>query len=351
LLLLILAGWINRHQQKVIEYLQVENQVLKEKLGKRRILLTDDQRRRLAVKGKLLGRRARQEITTIVTPDTILRWHRELVARKWDYSERRQKVGRPPVSHKIVELLLRMARENPTWGYHRIQGALANLGYRISDSTVANILREHGIEPAPERKRHATWHALLKAHWDVLAAIDFTTIEIWTKGGLVTFYLLFVLELATRRVQLAGCTSHPTEAWMLQVGRNLTDPLDGFLRHKRYLLMDRDSKLCEAFRHMVEQVGTRCIRLPPRLPNLSAHLERFIRSIKEECLDRMILFGDRSLRNAIQQFVSHYHAERNHQGLDNRIIEPGADVRCTTGDIACRERLGGMLRYYYRHAA
>jgi len=351
LLLLILAGWINRHQQEVLEYLRAENQVLKEKLGKKRILLTDDQRRRLAIKGKVLGRKALQEIATIVTPDTILRWHRELVARKWDYSERRRKMGRPPISKETIELILRMARENSTWGYDRLQGALADLGHKISDSTVANILREHGIEPAPERKHHTTWHAFLKAHWDVLAAIDFTTIEVWTKGGLVTFYLLFVLELATRRVQLAGCTSHPTEAWMMQVGRNLTDPLDGFLRQKRYLLMDRDSKHCEAFRELVEQSGPRCIRLPPRSPNLQAHLERFIRSIKEECLDRMILFGDRSLRNAAQEFISHYHAERNHQGLDNRIIEPGDDVRCTSGKIACRERLGGMLRYYYRRAA
>jgi transposase InsO family protein len=351
LLLLILAGWINRHQQDVLEYLRAENQVLKQKLGKKRILLSDDQRRRLAIKGKILGRKALQEIPTIFTPDTILRWHRELVARKWDYSERRQKLGRPPVSQEIIELLLRMARENPTWGYDRLQGALANLGHRISDSTVANILREHGLEPAPERKRQTTWHAFLKAHWDVLAAIDFTTIEVWTRGGLVTFYLLFVMELASRRVQLAGCTSHPTEAWMLQVGRNLTDPLDGFLRHKRYLLMDRDSNHCQAFRDMVEQAGPRCVRLPPRSPNLSAHLERFMRSIKEECLGRMILFGESSLRNAAQEFISHYHAERNHQGLGNRLIEPGEEASSETGKIGCRERLGGMLRYYYRRAA
>jgi putative transposase len=351
LLLHILAGWINRHQQEVLEYLRAENQVLKEKLGKKRILLTDDQRRRLAIKGKVLGRKALQEIATIVSPDTILRWHRELVARKWDYSGRRRKMGRPPVSQEVTGLLLRMTRENPTWGYDRIQGALANLGHKISDSSVVNILKEHGIEPAPRRKRETTWKAFLKAHWDVLAAIDFTTIEVWTKGGLVTFYLLFVLELATRRVQLAGCTSHPTGAWMMQVGRYLTDPLDGFLRNKRYLLMDRDSKHCEAFRQLVEQAGPRCVRLQPRSPNLSAHLERFMRSAKEECLDRMILFGDKSLRNAAQEFVSHYHAERNHQGLDNRIIEPGDELRCTTGKIACRERLGGIPRYYYRQAA
>ena len=149
LLLLILAGWINRHQQEVLEYLRIENQVLKEKLGKKRILLTDDQRRRLAVKGKVLGRKALQEIATIVTPDTILRWHRQLVAQRWDYSDRRQKLGRPPISKETIELLLRMARENPSWGYDRIQGALANLGSRSLTQPLL-ILREHVIEPGDE---------------------------------------------------------------------------------------------------------------------------------------------------------------------------------------------------------
>jgi hypothetical protein len=161
LFLMILAGWINRHQQDVIEYLEAENRVLKEKLGKKRILLSDDQRRRLAVKGKVLGRKALQEIATMVTPDTILRWHRELVAAKWDYSKRRKNVGRPAVSQQVVDLVLLMARENPTWGYNRIQGALANLGDEISDSTVGTILRNHGIDPAPDRRRQTTWKSFL----------------------------------------------------------------------------------------------------------------------------------------------------------------------------------------------
>lgn len=157
LLLAILAGWINRQQQAVIEYSHTENQILKESYGKRRIRLNDDQRRRLALKGKALGRKTLSEIATIVTPDTILRWHRKLVARKWDHSHRRKSLGHPRVKQEIVELVLCMARQNPTWGYDRIQGALANLGHEISDTTVGNILREHGIEPAPERKRQTTW--------------------------------------------------------------------------------------------------------------------------------------------------------------------------------------------------
>ena len=352
LLLVILAGWVNREQQAVVEYLRTENQILKEIHGKKRIVLSDDQRRRLAVKGKLLGRKALQNIATIVTPDTILRWHRQLVAAKWDYNHPSKKgPGRPSVSAEVVQLVLRMTRENPTWGYDRIQGALANLGHTISDTTVGNILKAHGIEPAPERKRQTTWRIFLKAHWDVLGAIDFTTVEVWTKGGLVTFYVLFVIELASRRVHFAGCTPNPQEAWMKQMARNLTDPIDGFLNDSRYLLMDRDQKFSKAFRDLLERSDVHCVRLPPRSPNLTPHIERFMRSIKEECLQRMIFFGEKSLRNATREFLSHFHWERNHQGLGNQIIEPGEELCQARGDVCCRDRLGGMLRYYYRDAA
>ena len=196
---LILAGWVNRQHQFVIEYLRTENQVLREKLGKKRILLRDDQRRRLAAKGKFLDRKMLEEVGTLFTPDTIIRWHRQLVAQKWDYSDRRKmKLGRPRLRQVIMDLILRFAKENPTWGCDRIQGALANVGYHISDTTVGNILKARSIEPAPDRQRQTTWATFLKAHWDVLAAIDFTTIEVGTRGGLVTFYLLFVMELKTR---------------------------------------------------------------------------------------------------------------------------------------------------------
>jgi len=352
ILVIALAGWINREQQRVIEYLITENQILKEKIGKKRILLNDDQRRRLAVKGKLLGRQVLEEIATIVTPDTLLRWHRQLIARKWDYSHRRQKnPGRPPLSQEIIELVLTMARANPTWGYARIQGAMANLGHQISDTTVSNILKAHGIEPAPARKRQTTWTTFLKAHLEVLAAIDFTSVEVWTRGGLVTFYLLFVMELATRRVRLAGCTPNPDESWMEQTARNLTDAVDGFLNGKRYILIDRDGKFCPPFHTMLKGAGVEPILLPPKSPNLNAYIERFHRSIKDEALNRMIFFGERSLRRAVHSFLRHYHTERNHQGLGNTVITPGEEVGRRDGEVACRERLGGLLRYYYRAAA
>jgi len=352
LFLFILVGWVHRQQQQAIEYLRTENLVLKEKLGKKRILLNDNQRRRLAVKGKVLGREALQQIATIVTPDTILRWHRKLVAKKWDHSNRRKKKpGRPRLRQVIVDLILRFAKENPTWGFDRIQGSLGNVGYHISDTTVGNVLKQHGIEPAPDRKRQTTWKTFLKAHWDVLAAIDFTTVKVWTKGGLVTFYLLFVMELRTRRVHFAGCTTSPDEAWMKQISRELTNFEDGFLNGHKYLIMDRDDKFCESFRRLLSEEGAEPVRLPPRSPNLNAYLERVFLSLKSESLDRLVLFGEKSLRKTVGQFLSHYHAERNHQGLVNQVPVPGKEVGRNAGKIECRERLGGLLRYYYRDAA
>lgn len=244
-----------------------------------------------------------------------------------------------------------MARENPPWGYDRIQGALANLGHRISDTTVGNILREHGIEAAPVRKRQSTWKAFLKAHWDVLGAADFTTLEVWSKGGLVTIYLLFVMEVATRRVYFGGCTMNPDEAWMKQVARNLTDSFDGFLLGSRYLIMDRDTKSCESFRSILQHADVNAVKLPARSPNLNAHMERFMRSLKGECLNRMIFFVEKSLRRAVSEFFEHYHAERNHQGLGNRLIKPGVEVGRASGPVRCHERVGGLLNCYYRDAA
>ncbi len=351
LLLVILAGWMSRQQQQVIEYLRTENQVLKEKLGKKRVLLTDDQRRRLAVQGKILGRKRLEEVGTLFTPDTILRWHRLLVAQKWDASDKRRHVGRPRIRQVIVDLILRVAQENPTWGFDRIQGALANVGYPISDTTVGNVLRQHGVQPAPDRKRQTTWATFLKAHWEVLAAIDFTTVEVWTRGGLVTYYLLFVMHVATRRVHFAGCTTNPHTAWMKQAARELTNFEDGFLNGKRYLIMDRDGKFCDSFRAMLEDEGVKCVRLPPRSPDLNPHLGRFFGSLKAETLGRMIFFGEKMLRQAISLYLDHYHRCRNHQGLDNCLLEPGDEVGRMDGEIRCRESLGGLLKYYHRSAA
>jgi putative transposase len=180
--------------------------------------------------------------------------------------------------------------------------------------------------------------------------VDCTTIEAWTRNGLVTYYLLFFMELATRRVHFAGLTTNPDEAWLLQIARNLTDAEEGSLRGKRYILMDRDTKFSEVFRNTLEDGGVRPVRLPPRSPNLNSHIERFLRSLKEECLAQIIFFGEKSLNAATVTYLEHFHAEPNHQGMGNRLLIAGSEVGPMSGEVRCRERLGGLLRYYYRNA-
>jgi putative transposase len=307
LLLLMFAGLVNR-QLDVIEYLQEENRVLKERMGGRRLRFTDAERRRLARKAQALGRKVLNELQTLVTPDTLLRWYRELVASKWNYSHRSDP-GRPRAMKAIVELILQMALENPTWGYTRIRGALSNLGHHVGRGTIANILRDNGIEPAPERDAHTQWSTFLKAHRECLTATDFMSVEVCTIKGLVTHYILFFIDIASRSVHIAGITPHPDNSWIMQIARNITDADDGFLRGKRYLILDRDAKYSDGFRSLLVREGIRVVRLPPRSPNLNAFAERFVRSIKEKCLNRMIFFGQASLRHAITQFMTHYHDE------------------------------------------
>ena len=347
--LIALAGWMNHRQYQLIDYLREENRVLREHLGGRRLRFNDDQRRRLAVRAKPLGQRLKQE-TPLVTCETLLTWHRKLIAEKYDGSRRRSP-GRPRTGAEIEALVVRMARENRDWGYSRIEGALSNLRHKLGRSTIAAILKRHGIEPAPERIKKTTWKEFLAQHWEVLVAADFFTVEVWTRKGLQRFLVLFLIELSTRKVEIAGITSVANGLWMTQVARNVTDPVDGFLKGKRYLIHDRDPLYTAEFLTMLEDVGVKSVRLPARSPNLNAHAERFVRSIKESCLDRMILFGEASLKMAIKNFMGHYHRERNHQGLANRIILPETSHVGNSGSVQRRQRLGGMLNYYYRAAA
>ncbi|MBI3843548.1 MAG: transposase [Planctomycetes bacterium] len=342
-LVAVLAGWLNERQQLAIDFLREENRVLRKQLGKRRLRLTDDQRRRLAAKGHKLGRKLLSEIATIVTPDTILRWHRELIARKWTFNRRR--TGRPGVMKQIEDLVVRMASENPRWGYRRIQGALSNLGHQVAFNTVKRILRSHGIEPAPERGTKTTWAQFLKSHWSTLAAADFFTAEVWTPRGLVTYYVLFALRLKSRKIQFLGATPRPNATFMKQAALVWTDPNDGFLRGCSHLVIDRDSKYTAEFEEVLRDHGVKRVRIPVRSPNCSPHAERFVLTAKTECLERMILFGERSLARAIREFETHYNTERHHQGLGNRLLKP---MRDGSGAVVRRERLGGLLNFYYR---
>src|SRR5215467_2522239 len=204
-LLISLAGWLNQQQQDIIDYLQEENRVLREQLRGKRVQFSDDQRRRLAVKAQKLGRRVLHELATLVTPETLLAWHRKLITRKYDGSRQRGP-GRPRTRDEIQQLVVRMATENRDWGYRRIQGALANLGHEVAHGTIANILKQHGLEPSPERERKTTWTEFLSRHRAVIVAADFFTIEAWTRKGLTRFLVLFFIDLSSRRVQIAGVT-------------------------------------------------------------------------------------------------------------------------------------------------
>jgi transposase InsO family protein len=350
LLVVSIVGWLNQQQRDAIDYLREENRVLREQLGGKRLRLNDDQRRRLAAKAKMLGRRILREVATIVTPETLLTWHRKLIAQKYDGSKHRGP-GRPRTRYEIENLIVRMATENRDWGYRRIQGALANLGHEVARGAIANILKKHGLEPAPERNRKTTWKEFPSRHWEVMVAADFFTVEVWTRSGLTRFLVLFLIDLSTRSVEIAGIATEADGIWMGQVARNLCDDGDGFLTGKRYLIHDRDPLFTAEFLGTLATSGVKSVKLPPRSPNLNPHAERFVGTIKESCLDRMILFGEGSLRKAIHEFLGHYHNERNHQGLGNRLITPGESHAGNSGAIRRHERLGGMLNYYYREAA
>src|SRR5262249_1312305 len=333
------------------EYLVTENRLLRNQITGR-VRLTDSERKTLAAIGQKLGKKALEDVATLVKPDTIVGWHRRLVAQKFDGSTQRKAPGRPKVDPELEALIVRMAQEHRSWGYDRIVGALANLGVTVSDQTVGNILKRHGIPPAPERKTTTTWREFIRTHLDVLVATDFFTAEVWTLGGLVTYYVLFFLHLSSRKVSVAGVTPHPNEAWMVQVARHVTMEEWGFLAAAQYLSHARDTRFCAAFQHIIDDAGAERVVLPRRSPNLNAYAERWVRSVKEECISRVILFGEASLRHALTQYIEHYHHERNHQGKGNVLLFPVVGLGATRQDpVQCRERLGGLLKYYAREAA
>jgi putative transposase len=350
-LLAHITGTVDQELLLRNEYLVTENRILRHQIPGR-VRLRDGERKTLAEIGQKLGKQALQEVATLVKPDTILAWHRTLVAQKWDGSQQRKAPGRPRIDPELEALIVRMAQENRSWGYDRIVGALANLGLTVSDQTVGNVLKRHGIPPAPERKTTTTWKECIRTHLEVLVATDFFTAEVWTLGGLVTYYVLFFLHVGSRRVHRAGVTPHPNEAWMVQVARNVTMEEWGFLAPGQYLIHDRDTKFCAAFQHIIDDAGVERVVLPPRSPNLNAYAERWVRSVKEECLSRLILFGEASLRHALTQYVAHFHHERNHQGKGNALLFPTVSPDAErAGPIQCHERLGGLLKYYTCEAA
>jgi transposase InsO family protein len=338
---------VNRSQQEIVEYLQAENRALREQLGKKRLLFTDSQRRRLAAKAKLIGRQGLFEIDALVTPNSLLRWYRTLIAKKYDGSATRAP-GRPKTAAEFEQLTVQMARSNPTSGYTRIRGALYNL---IGRNTIKRILLDNGIDPAPLTNKGMSWETFLKAHWGAIAATDFFSVEVLTRKGLVRYLVRFIIDLQTRRVTIASIVQQPDGQWMRQIARNLADVDDGSLNGCRYLIHDRDPLFIERFGALLKSAGVKTVKLPARRPNLNAYAEGPVRSIKSECLRQIIPLGERHLRKAVDEYTNHYHFERNHQGLDNRIIKKPHGTANTNHAVECKEKLGGILKYYYRTAA
>ena len=350
-LLAYVTGLVNQELLLQVEYLVAENRILRAH-APARLRLSNEERSTLAEIGRRLGRKGLAKVALVAKPETILGWFRKLVAQKFDGSKYRSYPGRPRIAAEVEALIVQMARENSGWGYDRIAGALANLGHEVSDQTVGNVLRRHGIAPAPKRSQTTAWKDFISSHMAVLAGMDFFTAEVLTWRGLATYYVLFVIQLETRRVTLAGITRHPTEEWMEQIARNLTDAEGGALLGQRYVLHDRDTKFCARIPiyPAATEEWNHC-RLPPSSPDLNAFAERWVRSVKEECLSRLILFGEGSLRRALNEYLAHFHAERPHQGKGNVLLFPEPTDRGSPADrVECRQRLGGLLRYYARAA-
>ena len=347
-----LAYCIDKELYQAIDYLREQVRVLVEHQEKQdqRIRLTNSQRMRVAAKAKRLSRKMLEHCTELFTPDTIMRWFRELVAQKYDGSENRTSPGRPQITQEIVNLVIRFKDENPRWGYKKIRDQVVYLGYDISKSSVKNILIENGYDPEPDLTVRSTWHEFIKSHWEVLAACDFFTIELLVGRKLIRCTVFFVIELATRKVFVAPIKPQPDGPYMLQVVKILTDSEDGFLQGKRYLIHDRDPLYrTDEFHDILRVSGVEPVKLPARSPDLNCHAERFVKSVKAECLDHLILSSVKQLEYVLEQSSMYYHHERIHQSLD-AIIEPKHAID-DEAEIVCIERLGGLLKSYHRLAA
>jgi putative transposase len=281
-------------------------------------------------------------------PDTLLKWHRELVCRKWTFKTKASR-GRPSIDPELEALILRLARENPTWGYGKLEGELGKLGYGIGRSTIRDVLKRQHVPPAPKCSQHgSTWRTFLAHYQDQILACDFFTVE---TAWLQTLYVLFFIEVGSRRVHLAGCTTNPTSAWVVQQARQLSWQLQDGHMPVRFLIHDRDSKFPTAFDTVFMSEGITIIRTPVRAPNANAFAERWIRSVREECLDKLLIVSERHLERVLQAYVGYYNHARPHQGIDQQCPVPLMRSTARDGPIERRDILGGVLHDYYRRAA
>jgi hypothetical protein len=344
LLELVVLG-LRSDRSKELEILVLRHQlhVLQRQVARPRLRTAD--RVLLAALSRSLPRPAWS--TLFVSPATLLRWHRQLVARRWTYS--RRTVGRPRTERGISELVLRLARENPTWGYRRIHGELVGLGIALAPSTIWAILRRHGIEPAP-RRAELSWSQFLRAQASAVIACDFLTVDtVWLRR----LYVLFFIELANRRVHFGGVTANPNERWVTQQARNLVLTLAEQERPVRFLVRDRDSKFTRGFDEVFRSEGIRVIRTPVRAPEAKAHAERWVGSLRRECLDRLLILGRRQLERVVRAYIRHHNEHRPLRSLEQRppLAKPPPTAQLPPTQIGRRDRLGGLIHEYYPIAA
>ncbi len=301
--------------------------------------------------GKLTGltsARARLgQVVLLFKPDTLLKWHRELVRRKWTF-QKHASVGRPPTSPDLEALILRLAKENPGWGYGMLEGELGKLGHDIGRSTIRDVLKRQCVPPAPERSKHgSSWRTFLTHYKHEIVACDFFTVETaWLK----TLYVLFFIEVGSRRVHLAGCTARPTSAWVTQQARHLSWQIQDGTLPVQFLIHDRDTKFVTTFDTVFTSEGVTIIRTPARAPNANAFAERWVRSVREECLDKILILGENHLRRVMTAYGMYYNTARAHQGIEQQ-CPIRLDNRSRAGPIERRDILGGVLHDYYRRAA
>jgi putative transposase len=284
-----------------------------------------------------------------VRPATLLRWHRQLVGRRWTYPHRRP--GRPPLDRRVQALVVRLARENPGWGYKRIVGELRNVGISVSATSVRTILTGHGFRPAPQRDE-LSWRKFLRQHAATTLACDFFTVE---TAWLRRIYVLFFLSLESRRVELVACTPNPTGAWVAQQARNLLMSVDDRKQQFRSLIHDRDAKFSGGFDHVFQSEGIAVIRTPVQAPNANAHAERWVGSVRRECLDRLLIFSRRQLEHVLRVYTRHHNEHRPHRALALRPPEQAAGspapLRAPPYPQLNRTDLLGGLIHEYEHAA
>jgi len=343
-LILMLASLGKSELARQVQYLKAENEILRAKLPKR-VTVTPTERRRLLKLGQKIGP-AIKHLITIVTYRTFLRW---LAGDKAGRTSGKR--GRPRTDEEIREIIIRLARENG-WGYTRILGELKKLGIRrVCRSTVINILKESGLDPGPQRGE-GSWDEFLKIHAKTLWACDFLSKKVWTKWGLAEFFILFFVHVGSRRVYVSGMTTHPDTAWVAQQARNFGVHLAERREEASYLIHDRDTKFTAQFDAMLDAEGITIKEPTAKSPNMNAFAERWAQSVQVECLDHFVVLGEDHLRHIVAEYVAYFNAERPHQAMDNRpLTEPPETAAPADREILCQERLGGLLRHYYRKAA